>query len=62
MDAAVREQIVCMTAAPGSGVEPSYLRYFFRRCVEAGCEPSVPAETWQRSMDDRLIDDPPDKS
>ncbi|MFG2468282.1 hypothetical protein ACGFXB_22885 [Streptomyces canus] len=50
------EVIVHMTAAPGTGVEPSYLRYLFRCCVEARCETSVPAETWQRSMDDRLID------
>ncbi|MEV3907489.1 YxiG-like protein [Streptomyces canus] len=50
------EVIVYMTAAPGTGVEPSYLRYLFRFCVEARCDTSVPAETWQRSMDDRLID------
>ncbi|MEU7514529.1 hypothetical protein AB0B13_21450 [Streptomyces sp. NPDC042898] len=50
------EVIVYATAAPGTGVEPAYLRYLFRYCVEARCETSVPAETWRVSLDDRLID------
>ncbi|MQY34681.1 hypothetical protein SRB17_26510 [Streptomyces sp. RB17] len=50
------EVVVYMTAAPSTGIQPSYLQYLFRYCVEARCETSVPTETWQRSLDDRLID------
>ncbi|MFG2823767.1 hypothetical protein ACGFX4_30625 [Kitasatospora sp. NPDC048365] len=50
------EVIVHATADPRSGIEPSYLRYLFRYCVEARCGTSLPAETWRVSLDDRLID------
>ncbi|GAA0612019.1 hypothetical protein [Streptomyces crystallinus] len=50
------EVVVYMTADPSTGVKPSYLRYLFRYCVEARCETSLPAMTWQRSLDDRLTD------
>jgi hypothetical protein len=50
------EVIVHATADPRTGVRPAYLRYLFRYCVEARCETSVPAEIWQDSLDDRLID------
>ncbi|WP_256122586.1 hypothetical protein [Streptomyces sp. LUP47B] len=50
------EVIVYATADPRTGITPSYRRYLFRYCVEARCETSVPAETWGRSLDDRLID------
>ncbi|MEU3602973.1 hypothetical protein ABZ714_30335 [Streptomyces sp. NPDC006798] len=50
------EVIVYATADPRTGTAPSYLRYLFRYCVQARCETSVPAETWQISLDDRLID------
>ncbi|MFJ3670493.1 hypothetical protein ACIPSE_28960 [Streptomyces sp. NPDC090106] len=50
------EVVVFMTADPRTGIEPSYVRYLFRHCVEARCETAVPAETWERSLDDRLID------
>jgi hypothetical protein len=50
------EVIVHMTAAAGTGIEPSYVRYLFRYCVEARCETSLPADTWRDSLDDRLID------
>lgn len=50
------EVVVYMTAAPSTGIEPSYLRYLFRHCVAARCETSVPEETWRCSLDDRLID------
>lgn len=50
------EVIVHMTADPRTDVEPAYLRYLFRYCVEARCESSVPPETWRDSLDDRLID------
>lgn len=50
------ELIVYATADPRTGVEPAYLRYLFRHCVEARCTSSVSAETWRASLDDRLID------
>lgn len=50
------EVIVYATAAPGTGIQPAYLRYLFRYCVEASCETSVPAATWRVSLDDRLVD------
>ncbi|WP_030621398.1 hypothetical protein [Streptomyces fulvoviolaceus] len=50
------EVFVYATADPCTGVEPAYLRHLFRYCVEARCETSVSAETWRRSLDDRLID------
>ncbi|MFH8800492.1 hypothetical protein ACH4F6_12975 [Streptomyces sp. NPDC017936] len=50
------EVIVYVTADPRTGVEPAYLRYLFRYCVEARCESSVLPETWSVSLDDRLID------
>ncbi|WP_145906290.1 hypothetical protein [Kitasatospora viridis] len=50
------EVIVYMTAAKSTGIPPAYLRYLFRHCVEARCETTVPAETWQRSLDERLLD------
>ncbi|MGN9758056.1 YxiG-like protein [Streptomyces sp. SD31] len=51
------EVVIHATADPRTGVEPAYLRYLFRYCVEARCETSVPAQTWRVSLDDRLIDD-----
>ncbi|MFV6026722.1 hypothetical protein [Streptomyces sp. NPDC056264] len=50
------EVIVYGTAAPDTGIQPAYLRYLFRYCVEARCETSVPAVTWRVSLDDRLVD------
>ncbi|WP_443689897.1 YxiG-like protein [Nonomuraea aurantiaca] len=41
------EVIVYTTADPRTGIEPAYLRYLFRYCVEARCESSVPPETWR---------------
>jgi hypothetical protein len=50
------EVFIYATAAPSTGVAPTYRRYLFRYCVEARCETSVPAEIWQVSLDDRLLD------
>lgn len=50
------EVVIHATADPRTGITPSYLRCLFKYCVEARCETSVPAETWQVSLDDRLID------
>ncbi|MEV0344697.1 hypothetical protein AB0H88_02945 [Nonomuraea sp. NPDC050680] len=50
------EVIVYVTADPRTGVEPAYLRYLFRYCVEARCESSLAPEIWRVSLDDRLID------
>ncbi|MFJ8554141.1 YxiG-like protein [Streptomyces sp. NPDC093676] len=50
------EVIVYATADPRTGIAPSYLRYLFRYCVEARCVTSVSAQTWQESLDDRLIE------
>ncbi|PJE97023.1 hypothetical protein CUT44_11445 [Streptomyces carminius] len=50
------EVVVHLTAAPSTGIEPAYLRYLFRHCVEARCETTVPPGTWRVSLDDRLTD------
>lgn len=50
------EVIVHVSADPRTDVEPAYLRYLFKYCVEARCESSVPPDTWSVSLDDRLID------
>jgi hypothetical protein len=48
--------IVYSEADPRTGIQPAYQRFRFRYCVEASVTPSVSAETWARSLDDRLID------
>lgn len=50
------EVIVYVTADPRTGIEPAYLRYLFRYCVEARCETTVRPDTWRISLDERLID------
>jgi hypothetical protein len=47
---------VYRTADQKSGVQPAYMRYLFRYCVEARCQTTVPSDVWQESLDDRLID------
>lgn len=49
------EAIVYATADPRTGIPPAHLRYLFRHCVEASVESTVAADTWRRSLDDRLI-------
>jgi hypothetical protein len=49
------EVIVSVTADPTAGIQPTYLRYLFRYCVEASIDTTVEASTWRRSLDDRLI-------
>ncbi|MET9833995.1 hypothetical protein ABZ078_32925 [Streptomyces sp. NPDC006385] len=39
------EVVIHATADPRTGIEPAYVRYLFRYCVEARCETSLPAET-----------------
>jgi hypothetical protein len=50
------ELIVHASADPASGIQPAYLRYLFRFCVEATTRSVLSRDTWQRSRDDRLID------
>ncbi|GAA0411545.1 hypothetical protein GCM10009530_75080 [Microbispora corallina] len=50
------EVIVHVAADPRTGVQPAYLRYLFRYCVEARCRTTVSPGVWQKSLDDRLID------
>jgi hypothetical protein len=50
------EIIIYATADPSTGIQPTYLRYLFRYCVEAGCQSAVDPEVWKASLDDRLID------
>ncbi|GII55524.1 hypothetical protein Pth03_39130 [Planotetraspora thailandica] len=50
------EVIVYATADPSTGIQPAYLRYLFRYCVDARCQTAVPSEIWHESLDDRLID------
>jgi hypothetical protein len=50
------EVIVYATADPRTGVQPAYMRYLFRYCVEARCQTTVPSDIWHDSLDDRLID------
>jgi hypothetical protein len=49
------EVIVCVTAAPSTGIAPAHLRYLFRYCVEADCRTAVVPAVWRASLDDRLI-------
>ena len=49
------ELIIHVTADPVTGIQPEYLRYLFRFCVEATTRSAVSAETWQVSRDERLI-------
>ena len=41
------EVIVYCTAAPRTGVAPSFLRYRFRYCVEASARSVVPFDIWR---------------
>jgi hypothetical protein len=50
------EVVVCMTAAPGTGIAPVYRRLLFRYCVQAGCQTTVAPRVWRSSLDDRLIE------
>jgi len=50
------EAIVYLTADPRTGIPPAYLRYLFRYCVEAHSRTTLSPQTWQSSLDERLID------
>lgn len=50
------EAIVYATADPITGIQPTYLRYLFRYCVEARCQTAVDTRIWQISLDDRLTE------
>jgi hypothetical protein len=49
------ELIVHASADPASGIQPAYLRYLFRFCVEATTRSMLSRDTWQRSCDDRPL-------
>jgi hypothetical protein len=42
-------------ADPRTGIQPEYLRYRFRHCVQATAATRL-GQTWRRSLDDRLTD------
>ena len=50
------EIITYATAAPRTGIPPAYDRYVFQHTVEVQITTSLSAETWGRSLDDRLVD------
>ena len=50
------EILVYCTADPNTGVAPETVRLLFKNCVVANVETALTVETWQRSLDDRLID------
>jgi hypothetical protein len=52
------EMILYLTADPATGVQPVYLRYLFRYCVEVRTRTSVRRDVWRESLDDRLLGDP----
>ena len=47
---------VYCTADPKTGIAPETVRLLFKNCVVASIETALTVETWQRSLDDRLID------
>ena len=49
------EAVIYCTADPRTGIQPAYLRYLFKFCVQARTETAIPPEIWTRSLDDRLI-------
>ena len=50
------ELITYATAAPSTGIQPSFDRYRFRFCVRADISTTVTPKTWRASLDERLID------
>ncbi|MBO0882379.1 MAG: hypothetical protein J2P17_19000 [Mycobacterium sp.] len=44
------------TADPRTGIPQEHLRYRFTHCVRATVTTALTPETWQRSLDERLID------
>lgn len=50
------ELITYATAAPRTGIQPSFDRYLFRFCVRADVTTTLTPETWRASLDERLID------
>ena len=50
------ELIVYLSADERSGIEPKYLRYLFKFCVEADAETALEAKIWSESLDERLTD------
>ncbi len=47
---------VYATADPRTGIAPEHLRYRFTRCVRATATTAVRLDVWQRSLDERLVD------
>ncbi|MET9840388.1 hypothetical protein ABZZ01_21750 [Streptomyces virginiae] len=52
----MRDYEVIINVWNGPESPSTYVRYLFRYCVEARCETFLPMETWQASLDDRLLD------
>ncbi len=50
------EIYVYCTADPRTGISPETVRLLFKNCVVANIETALSVETWQMSLDDRLID------
>ncbi|MCX2954200.1 hypothetical protein [Lentzea sp. NEAU-D7] len=49
--------IVYAAADPRTGIEPEYLRYRFKHCVEASVTSAVSPASWSASLGDRFVDD-----
>ena len=50
------EVFVYATADPRTGIRPEHLRYRFTHCIRATVTSALSAETWKRSLDERLVD------
>lgn len=50
------EVIVHKMADPRTGIQPAYLRYLFKFCVEVDVRTTLPPDTWRASLDERLTD------
>ena len=50
------EILVYCTADPKTGIVPEVVRLLFKNCVVAAVETALTTDTWQRSLDDRLVD------
>jgi hypothetical protein len=48
--------IVQASADPATGIQPKYLQYRFKCCVQANVATTVSPQTWAVSLDERLID------
>ena len=50
------EVFIYAAADPRTGIRPEHLRYRFTHCVRVSITSAVAPETWERSLDERLVD------